>query len=131
MFYLLVHFTGVGETSKEFFEFNTEKGLLEFVTDNFKTEGFKVHKILKEVVEYEVNYALSLKPAKKRRVSAASALARAEGQKPQEPEKEPEPERDLGEKPERKCSSCGDPIKAWSKTGKCTSCQQGKKSSKK
>lgn len=128
MFYLLVHFTGGLETEKEFFEFQSEKGLLEFVTDNFKTEGFKVHKILKEAVEYEVKYALHLQPAKR---TAADKKKRDEEKKPAEPEKKimkSKEHKNYEKGAGPKCSQCGRKIAAHNKTGVCTPCQLGKES---
>ena len=123
MFYLLFHCKGIGETDKEWREFNTEKGLLEFVTDNFKAGGFKVHKILKEVEEYELKYTLHLQPAKR------ATARKVTKEKPEE--EKPDDSVAVPEEAERKCSVCGTGIKSWSKTGKCTSCQQGKKTAKK
>ena len=135
MFYLLFRCKGIGigQTDKVWREFNTEKGLLEFLTDNFKTEGFKVHKILKEAEEYEIKYALHLQPVKR----SAARKIKKEGEEAIVPIPEkPDPgmiDRQDKETKEagRKCSSCGAEIKPWSKTGKCTPCQLGKKKSKK
>lgn len=131
---LFKHTEGELEGRRDFIELQTEKELLAFLLDNtIREENIEILKILSGAVECEVNYALSLKPAKR---SAADKKKREEEKITPIPEK-PDPgmidrqDKETPDLAERKCSVCGAAIKAWSKTGKCTPCQQGKKTKSK
>jgi|GEM_PF-6570320 len=133
MDYLLADFTRGELIDKKYYEFNTEKGLIAFLMVNFKTEGFKVHKVLKEAVEYEVKYDLRLQPAKRRPGRKAEKEAE-EAVVPIPEETETIKSKKLENwqpGPGPKCSQCGRKIAAHNKTGICTPCQLGKKTKSK